>query len=505
MVTKTIKLGIHKEVHAIKRQAILDTQVLYNQVIAFYLEFFVAHRGVFEEKVPYTKKNGTSSERYWNAQELLTFAETHTLSTKAHPSPLMALVAAIPQAEGMPTGLRRAAINHARGKVAGWITLSQQWEHGGRKGSEPQLGVPSDPVTCYADMVDYPDWDLLPQVTAQHTFVAIKLWYEGQWQKVPLPIMLPRYAHEALLAAQAESQRIRWEKTQIKAIKIPKEPWTEEEKARIRPRVWVTLSLAIYVKRDKRYPRHLRFALHVPMEKFVEAPPKAKVQRAENPGLPVVTVDLGVNRLAVMGAFRDNQLSATQFIHGGALNHKRHQLLSIINTKRVQSGRLQQNVPDNVFLWKKVRHLDENAARQVARQIVDFALQHDAHVIVFEYLRKYKAPKEKMSRAGRKNHKRAYWLRGQIVQWVRDLAFREGILTVERNPAYTSQMCPRCPPEYRSVGTRVKHSFTCSNSGHAYQADADFVGMMNLYRKWTGTFTYPSQKKDDPKPAERIA
>ena len=165
-----------------------------------------------------------------------------------------------------------------------------------------------------------------------------------------------------------------------------------QEKASIWPRVRVTLSLAIYAKRDKRYPGHLRFALYVPMQKAVQTPKKVK-QLNENPGLPVVTVDLGVNRLAVMGAFRDNQLIATQFIHGG-----------------------------------KVRHLDDNAARQVARQIVDFACQHGAKVLVFEYLRKYRPPKEKMSRAGRKNHKRAYWLRGQIVRWVRDLAFREGIL-----------------------------------------------------------------------------
>ncbi len=150
--------------------------------------------------------------------------------------------------------------------------------------------------------------------------------------------------------------------------------------------------------------------------------------------------------------------------------------------------------------------MDENAARQVARQIVDFALAHHAKVIVFEYLRGYQAPKEKMSRAGRKNHKRAYWLRGKIVDWVRDLAFREGILTVERNPAYTSQMCPQCPPEYRTVGVRVKHTFTCSNPHHAYQADADFVGMMNLYRKWVGTFTYPSKnRKDEPNPMQATA
>ena len=238
------------------------------------------------------------------------------------------------------------------------------------------------------------------------------------------------------------------------------------------------------------------------MEKYVETPKTAKQQHAENPALPVVTVDLGVNRLAVMGAFTDHRLIATQFISGGALNHQRHLLLNAINQKRVQSGRLQKNVPDNVNLWQKVRHLDDNAARQVARQIIDFAMSHEAKVIVFEYLRQYQAPKEKMSRAGRKNHKRAYWLRGQIIQWARDLGFREGILTVERNPAYTSQMCPHCPDDYRYVGTRVQHTFTCSNPNHSYAADADFVGMMHLYRKWAGTFTYPSQKRDDLKPAQ---
>ncbi|MCL4319097.1 MAG: zinc ribbon domain-containing protein [Firmicutes bacterium] len=353
--------------------------------------------------------------------------------------------------------------------------------------------------------MDYPDFDLLPQAKVQHTFVAIKLWYDGQWQLVPLPVILPQTMHEALRAGQAETRRITKIRKQIKANKVPNEPWTEAERAAVRPKVWVPLSLALYATRDKRYPGPVRFALHVPMEKYVATPHKAKAQQAENPGMPVVTVDLGVNRLAVMGAFFLGQLLATQFIPGGALNHKRHLLLNAISKKRAQSGRLPKDVQDNVHLWEKVRHLDENAARQGARQIVDFALEHGAKVIVFEYLRKYQAPKEKMSRSGRKNHKRAYWLRGKIMKWVRDLAFREGILIVERNPAYTSQMCPQCPADYRSVGVRVKHTFTCANPHHSYVADADFVGMMNLYRKWSGTFTYPSRTKDEPKPAEATA
>ncbi|MHB1612072.1 MAG: zinc ribbon domain-containing protein [Sulfobacillus sp.] len=494
---KTVKLGIPKEVHAIKRRAMTDTQELYNRVIRFYREFFGAHLRIFEEKVPYTKKNGNPAERNWTAQELLTFAERHTLSTGAHPDPLMPLVQAIPEAKNMPTGLRRAAINHASGKVKGWHILHTQWEHGGKKGGEPH-----EPVTFYADMVDYPDVDLLPQVTVQHAFIAVTLWMGGAWQKVPVPITLPQYAHDALLAAQAERQRIRAEKALITARKAPKEPWTEEERAAVRPKVWVTRSLSLYVRRDTRYPGHLRFALHVPMEKYVPTPEKAKAQLAANPGLPVVTVDLGVNRLAVMGAFALGQLLATQFIAGGALNHKRHLLLNAIDKKRRQSGRLPMGVQDNVRLWERVRHLDENAARQVARQIVDFALAHNAKVIVFEYLRGYRPPKERMNRSGRKNHKRAYWLRGQIMKWVRDLAFREGILTVERNPAYTSQMCPHC----HTQGNRIGHHFACQNPSHSYHADADFVGMMNLYRKWNGSFVYPRKKRaDEPMPAQVTA
>ena len=50
ILVKTVKIGIHKEVHAAKRQAILATQELYNQTIAFYMEFFVGHLAVLDTK-----------------------------------------------------------------------------------------------------------------------------------------------------------------------------------------------------------------------------------------------------------------------------------------------------------------------------------------------------------------------------------------------------------------------------------------------------------------------
>ena len=81
MLIKTVKIGVHKELHAVKRQAILATQALYNQTIAFYLEFFVGHVAVLDAKKAARRKNGTPYERTWTNQELLTFAEMHTLDT----------------------------------------------------------------------------------------------------------------------------------------------------------------------------------------------------------------------------------------------------------------------------------------------------------------------------------------------------------------------------------------------------------------------------------------
>ncbi len=375
-LVKTVKIGLPKELHAVKRQAILATQNLYNQTIAFYMEFFVGHLAVLDAKKEEHRRDGAAYERAWTNQELLTFAEVHTLDTKAHPRPLQPLIESLPSARAMPTSLRRAAINHAIGKVKAWNSSTQLWETADRKKRPPQLGSPNEPITFYADMVEYPNVDLAVQNQVRHDFLAVKLFYEGAWRLVPLPVILHRQAQMALAESQAESARITDATNQIKARKNPKEAWTAEERAAVRPQIWRALSLSLYARRDKQYPDGLRFSLHVPFEKWIDAPQKAKVPFAADPGMPVVAVDLGVNRLAVMGAFLNDRLMATKFIQGGELNHKRHRLLSVINNKRSQSGRLQANVQDNIDLWKKVRNIDENAARQVARRIVDFAIVH---------------------------------------------------------------------------------------------------------------------------------
>ncbi|WP_232796691.1 zinc ribbon domain-containing protein [Kyrpidia spormannii] len=489
-VIRAIRIGIHKEVHRCKTEALERTKDIYNQVVAFYMDFFAAHLKVLDEPVQVRKKDGTVKERTRTNQELLTFAEFHTLATKAHPNPGWPLDEHVPAARGMPTELRRAAINQAIGKVRSWWSHLKTWEETApdQRGREPRPGAPNEPVTFYAGMVEHPAYDLNPQKKKRHTFISLKLHTGQKWEKVSLPVVVHAQAESLLAGSALEKERIARERKRSKTGQAG----SGEEKG---GRTWVAKSLTVHGKRDKRYPGGVRYALHIPMEKSVDKPRKAEEQRRADPQMPVVAVDLGVGRLAVMGAFVEGKLAATRFVDGRALNHRRHRLLTAIHRKREQSGRLQPGVQDNANLWNKIRNLDENAAKQTAVTIVQFAMEHGARVIVFEHLRRYRPPKERMSKSGRKNHKRAYWLRGQIMKWVRDLAFREGILTVERNPAYTSQTCPHC----KVLGERNGSRFTCKNPNHRYSADADFVGMMNLYRKWTKTFVYP-RKGDDPKP-----
>lgn len=267
MLVKTVKIGVHKELHAVKQQSILATQALYNQTMAFYMEFFVGHVAVLDAKKEARHKNGTPYERMWTNQELLAFAERHTLDTKTHPHPLQPLMESLPSARTMPVSLRRAAINHAIGKVKSWYSLLKLWEATDRKKRPPQLGTPHEPITFYSDMVEYPDVDLEFQRQGRHDFVAVKLFHEGQWQLVPLPVILHPHAQKVLGESQTESARIAETTSQITARKAPKEAWTKEEKASVRPKRWYTLSLSLYVKRDKQYRGGLRFALHIPFEK----------------------------------------------------------------------------------------------------------------------------------------------------------------------------------------------------------------------------------------------
>lgn len=87
--------------------------------------------------------------------------------------------------------------------------------------------------------------------------------------------------------------------------------------------------------------------------------------------------------------------------------------------------------------WNKIKRCEQDAARQIARQIVDFALKHGCAVIVFEFLGKLRPQKGRYSR--RSNQKRAYWLKSTVQEQVARVARQEhNILIALVNPRDTS-------------------------------------------------------------------
>jgi transposase len=129
----------------------------------------------------------------------------------------------------------------------------------------------------------------------------------------------------------------------------------------------------------------------------------------------------------------------------------------------------------------------------MAALIVAWAVAQGLQVLVFEYLRPYR-PTRGLSWSRRTNRKRSYWLRGQIRRHVRDLALRQGILVVERHPAWTSQVCPHCH--------RLAERFSPGGSGYpsrlrgggcGWSGDANVAAALNLKRKWDRTFRYPTK------------
>jgi hypothetical protein len=95
---------------------------------------------VFERRTEVIRrgpKAGQTRERPWSNRELLTWAESVTVRTRAHPD-VLADRDFRRVCPGMPVEVRRAAINKAAGEVRSYLTHHARWEAGGRKGREPK-------------------------------------------------------------------------------------------------------------------------------------------------------------------------------------------------------------------------------------------------------------------------------------------------------------------------------------------------------------------------------
>ncbi|MCY0879383.1 MAG: transposase [Firmicutes bacterium] len=228
-----------------------------------------------------------------------------------------------------------------------------------------------------------------------------------------------------------------------------------------------------------------RWRFHVPLAAPIRVQ-RAQEQGAETPDLPITTVDLGVNNLAVAVAFDGAKVKGTLFLPGWHHEQRRFRRLKAITVRRRKTGGRPKR-GENRKIWRHLKRAEDTTARQ----IVDFAKAHGSKVIVFEALSRMRNP-QRTGWLKRQNLRRSYWMRGKIMHWVRHMALHEGPLAVTRQAQFTSQACPRCghlgarfcaATRHRRRAQDVFRCYACGWSGNA-----DLVGALNLRKKWLRIF-----------------
>lgn len=261
-----------------------------------------------------------------------------------------------------PSYLRRDAINAAIGKVFSYHSLVDNWKSSGCKGNKPFLNRTQDVMPCL-----YRGNTFIQNGTS----AAIKIYDGHDWI----------WLNTAL------------RKTDLDYIRRNVSDWKE--------------SAPVLTKRYHKY--ELRFAYTKAGKNF----PKYVADRHVD---TAIGIDLGVNTDAVCSVVhKDGTVTGERFINSPVEKDRMNGLLNTIK-KAQQNGNRK-----NHRLWRFVDNYNSAIAKKTASDIVSFAVENNAQVIVFEHLNMYG------KRRGSKKQRLALWRKREIQHRTEALASRYGI------------------------------------------------------------------------------
>ncbi len=448
-----------------KRAYLEETARLLDTARAFYVAFFLAHPDKLAGRVSYFSETlQEERERLISSNELLTWAESLTVATLAHPHPLPSYNFS-EQFPEFPFIYRRSVIKDAIGKVRSFLSNLASWKASGKKKGQPGCPGAGNHPTLYSSAFCL-DLDGTDLHTSPHScFARLKVYTGTTWEWHNYPVKLSRYFE-----------------------------------ARWRDPAWESQSPKLIL-------HHKMAALHFPQIKSVKAQ-KVKESKAD-PHLVTVAIDLNVKNLAVITVRQDGRIIETVFVTDHGLDRHRYGHLKRIAKKQWQSGQPVKGEHSNQQLWQHVGRMNEDAAHQVSRRIADVCARYPGCVLLFERLRKIKQREGSMSR--RMNRKRANQLRGQINRQAKDKGYAAcGTVTVEVNPHGTSQYCSRCGAKGERFsnlgGQRIQQKwgklFFCPVCH--YEANADFNASVNVHRSFYREWHWQPRNKPPPR-AVRVA
>jgi putative transposase len=402
-------------------------QVLFNQLASFYFEVIQEHEHVLD----------------LGNRDALTALEKLTHTTKKNPAPVMPLSAL---GQDIPAMFRRAAIHAALGSARSFYSHLERWKR--RKEKARARGK---------------KFTERPPVPPRRWNKSVNL-YAGQWkERTVSSIMLKVWTGTCWS----------WTKVRITGRKLPLD---------------AEMGSPSLIRRGNHW------WLHTPIEKKFSSPSKIEHQVTTNAYTRICAVDLNLNEQLAVCTIQtvEGTILATKFIGGGrAISGFRKHLLGWIARNRRKTGIIVEGEQDNVHLWRKIRHVDEQVAHLVSARIVYFAREHGASIVVFEHLGNLKPEKGKYSRRG--NSKRAFWMKGRIFTYAKYKAYNQGMLTSRVNPRNTSRECALChslvarytegqPAEGYTPGAPLVFCQACGMKGNADRNASLVIGSRLITR-----------------------
>jgi putative transposase len=402
-------------------------QALFNTVVAFYFDVIQAHENVLALKT----------------KEALTALECLTHETSKNPHPVMPLSHI---REDIPAMFRRAAINAALGSAKSFYSHLKRWrtrkEKALSRGKTFTDRPPVPPRTWNKSVPFYAcQWK-----ERMENSIVLKVWTGACWS---------------------------WFKVSISGRELPTD---------------VEIGSPQLIRHGKEW------WLHTPVEKAFKSPNKVEEQVKGNAHTKICAVDLNLGKQIAVCTVQtvEGTILATRFIGGGnEISGFRKRTLGRIARNRSKTGIIAEGERDNAALWQRLRNRDDYEAHRISRQIVQFALQQEASIVVFEHLGTLKPEKGKYSRRG--NQKRAYWMKGRIFTDAKYKAWAQRIITCRVSPRNTSRECARCgalvvryadgqPQQGYTPGAPLVLCEACQMRGHADRNASIVIGQRLIAR-----------------------
>jgi|GEM_PF-2952007 len=484
---RTRKLAVPATLNAGKAAALKGTHDLYIDMLGFFVDFFNSHYLLVEAK---------DAKAALSACEKLVLAVTERKVAGQRRQARQAM-------EGwdftarfgpVPRDLRRAAINAAYGHLVSNLEQVRAWQEAGKEGRTPKLGVPANHPVLYAQV------SKLQSAFYKDGYVRLHLLdpSDNKWRWYNVPVagrpgtlrLLERSEEEKARRAKARARAVEACRREGRLTKAGRPAFSDEEKSAMRLAVGAVeaLSPTLVVGRKG------QVSLNVAFKQAVEVV-RAEPGRLAGLHKTVMAVDTNTHNVTAV-VKRGQKVLAARKLSYSAITARREKAVGTAIRKARLSGRRPRGERQNIVLWEHIANQGETAARQAAAWLTKLAAAYGVTVIVFEHLRPYRPERGvRSTRSARANRRRSYWLRGKVRSYTADAALARGILTVERNPAWTSTSCPRC----HRLGERFSASttnpankarFQCWHCGWA--GDADLVAALNLHLKWERAFLYPS-------------